>query len=203
MAATRGADMVGKLKTVVWDAPDIQALADFYVGAVGLTQRYADDEWVTLTSGDGWRFGIQYAPDHVPPQWPDPVHPQQMHVDFQVADIDAAAERAEGLGARRLGGGEIWHVLADPAGHPFCLSRADVEGTAIFAVTIDTDDAPALGRFYSGLLGLELTYDGPEGVMLGHQGQQRVMFQQVSEHRRPQWPDPAYPQQLHLDITVG
>ena len=40
--------MVGKLKTVVWDAPDIQALADFYVSMAGLTQQYADDEWVTL-----------------------------------------------------------------------------------------------------------------------------------------------------------
>ena len=42
--------MVGKLKTIVWDAPDIQALADFYVGVVGLTQHYGDDEWVTLFS---------------------------------------------------------------------------------------------------------------------------------------------------------
>ena len=194
--------MVGRLKTVVWDAPDISALADFYVGMAGLTQRYADDEWVTLTSADGWRFGVQHAPDHLPPQWPDPAHPQQMHVDFRVADIDAAAERAEGLGARRLGGGDGWHVLADPAGHPFCLCQADVEGTTVFAVTIDTADAPALGRFYSGLLGLDVAYDGPEGVLLGQEGQQQVMFQQIAEHRQPRWPDPAYPQQVHLDITV-
>jgi predicted enzyme related to lactoylglutathione lyase len=194
--------VVGQLKTVVWDAPDIQALADFYVGMAGLTQRYADDEWVTLTSADGWRFGVQHAPDHVPPQWPDPAHPQQMHVDFQVAAIDAAAERAAGLGARRLGGGETWHVLADPAGHPFCLCQADVEGTRVFAVTIDTADAPELARFYSGLLGLDITWEGPEGVLIGHEGQQ-VMFQQVADHRRPRWPDPAYPQQVHLDITVG
>jgi catechol 2,3-dioxygenase-like lactoylglutathione lyase family enzyme len=194
--------MVGKLKTIVWDAPDIQALADFYVGAVGLTQHYADDEWVTLYSPDGWRFGVQHAPDHVPPQWPDPAHPQQMHVDFRVADIEAAAARAEGLGARRLAGNEHWITLADPAGHPFDLCQADVEGTTVFAVTIDTDDAPALGRFYSGLLGLDVTYDGPEGVLIGREGEQ-VMFQQVAEQRRPRWPDPAYPQQLHLDVTVS
>ena len=173
--------MVGKLKTIVWDAPDIQALADFYVGAVGLTQHYADDEWVTLYSPDGWRFGVQRAPDHVPPQWPDPAHPQQMHVDFQVADIEAAAAHAESLGARRLSGNDHWITLADPAGHPFDLCQADVEGTKVFAVTIDTDDAPALGRFYSGLLGLDVTYEGPEGVLIGQEGEQ-VMFQQVAEH---------------------
>ncbi len=194
--------MVGKLKTIVWDAPDIQALADFYVGAAGLEQHYADDEWVTLYSPDGWRFGVQRAPDHVPPQWPDPAHPQQMHVDFRVADIEAAAARAEELGARRLAGNDQWIVMADPAGHPFDFCKADVEDTKVFAVTIDTDDAPALGRFYSGLLGLEITYEGPEGVLIGTEGEQ-VMFQQVENHRRPRWPDPAYPQQVHLDVTVA
>src|SRR3954447_6289637 len=195
--------MVGRLKTVVWDAPDIQRLADFYVGVAGMTQHYADEEWVTLTTADGWRFGVQLAPDHVPPQWPEPARPQQMHVDFRVADIDAATAGAERLGARRLGGGETWHVLADPAGHPFCLCRAEVEETEVYAVTIDTDDAPTLGRFYSGLLGLEVAYDGPEGVLLGSEGPGRVMVQQVAEHRRPRWPDPAHPQQVHLDVVVG
>jgi hypothetical protein len=28
------------------------------------------------------------------------------------------------------------------------------------------------------------------------------MFQQISDYRAPRWPDPAYPQQLHLDVTV-
>ena len=116
--------MVGTLKTIVWDAPDIRALADFYVAAVGMTEHYADDEWVTLFSADGWRFGVQAAPDHVPPRWPDPAHPQQMHVDFQVADIEAAARHAESLGARRLATSDRWITLADPAGHPFDLCQA-------------------------------------------------------------------------------
>jgi hypothetical protein len=29
------------------------------------------------------------------------------------------------------------------------------------------------------------------------------MFQQVSEYNPPRWPDPAHPQQAHLDIIVG
>ena len=153
-----------------------------------------------LTSADGWRFGVQHAPDHVPPQWPDPAHPQQMHVDFQVptSTPPPSAPRASapaGCAAATAG------TLADPAGHPFCLCQADVEGTWVFAVTIDTADAPALGRFYSGLLGLEVTYEGPEGVLIGTEGQQ-VMFQQVAEHRRPEVAGPGLPQQLHLDIVV-
>ena len=195
--------MVGRLTTVVWDAADIRGLADFYVGMAGFTQRYADDEWVTLTSADGWRFGVQHAPDQVPPRWPDPAFPQQMHVDFRVADLEAAATRAEALGAERLGDENSWIVLADPAGHPFCLSRAEVEGTEVSGLTIDTDDAPALARFYSGLLGMEKSYEGPDGVLLGTDGGQRVWFQHVAQHQAPRWPDPSRPQQLHLDVMVG
>ena len=51
---------------------------------------------------------------------------------------------------------------------------------------------------------MEVTYEGPEGAMIGDGGRQPVMFQQVAElPPRRRWPDPAYPQQLHLDITVG
>jgi hypothetical protein len=192
---------VGDLKTVVWDAPDLRALADFYVNVAGLTRAYEDDEWITLTGPDGWRFAVQYAADHVPPRWPDPACPQQMHLDLQVADIDAAAGHAEKLGARKIGGGETWHVLADPAGHPFCVARAEVEGAKIFGVTLDCADSGALARFYASLLGAEVAYDGPEGALIGA-GSSQLMFQQVAGYRPPRWPDPAYPQQLHLDIAV-
>ena len=98
--------MIGKLKTVVLDAPDIARLAAFYTSLAGWTQQYADDEWITMNTADGWRVGLQLAPDHVPPQWPDQGHPQQMHLDFQVADLAAATAEAERLGARKIGGGE-------------------------------------------------------------------------------------------------
>ncbi len=52
-----------------------------------------------------------------------------MHMDFtvsSVADLERQRERAETLGARRLRDRandetEPLYVLADPAGHPFCL----------------------------------------------------------------------------------
>jgi hypothetical protein len=48
---------------------------------------------------------------------------------------------------------------------------------------------------------MELTYEGPEGAVITGDGK-NVMFQQVSEYNPPQWPDPANPQQAHLDILV-
>jgi len=39
--------------------------------------------------------------------------------------------------------------------------------------------------------------------MIGEDGAQPVMFQQITDYQAPRWPDPAYPQQFHLDVTVG
>src|SRR5258708_38497485 len=38
--------------------------------------------------------------------------------------------------------------------------------------------------------------------MIGEDGAQPVMFQQITEYHAPRWPDPAHPQQFHLDVTV-
>jgi len=195
--------MIGKLKTVVLDAPDIARLSAFYTDLAGWTQRYADDEWITMTTDDGWRIGLQHAPDHVPPQWPDAAHPQQAHLDLRVPELAPAAARAVELGATLLRENETWHTLADPAGHPFdlCLN-ADDPKTTVMGVMLDCPDAKALSVFYSELLGKPVTYDAEGMAMIGDDGAQPVMFQQVEEYQAPRWPDPTYPQQIHLDVQV-
>jgi catechol-2,3-dioxygenase len=195
--------MIGTLKTVVIDAPDIAVLSTFYQGLAGWTQIYLDDEWCTLTTDDGWRIGLQTAPDHVPPQWPSAEHPQQAHLDFRVPDLEAASERAVGLGATLLRKNETWYTLADPAGHPFdlCL-KADDPRTTVMGVMLDCPDAKALSMFYSELLGKPITYQGDEAAMIGNEGDRPVLFQQVQSYTSPRWPDPAYPQQFHLDVVV-
>lgn len=194
--------MVGKLKTFVLDSADIKGLASFYGELTGFTQTYADDEWITMTGPDGIRFGFQLAPDHTPPRWPDPAYPQQFHLDLLVPDIDAAAERAEKLGATRLASGESWHTIADPSGHTIDLCRGDKPETGLYAVTVDVPDAKQAATFYAALLGMERRYDGDEGSLIGVDGQMSVMFQPVAVYTAPRWPDPAYPQQAHLDVHV-
>jgi hypothetical protein len=48
---------------------------------------------------------------------------------------------------------------------------------------------------------MEVRYEGEVGALIGDDTWQ-VMFQQVAEYNPPQWPDPAHPQQGHLDIDV-
>ncbi|HET9946353.1 MAG TPA: VOC family protein, partial [Actinomycetes bacterium] len=159
--------------------------------------------WIIIRASDGQEVGFQPAPDHVPPQWPGQEHPQQFHLDLQIDDPQAAAERAVALGASRLADGATWITLADPAGHPFDLCQADGVGPVmgLFAVTIDAPDASALARFYADLTGMQVTYDGPEGALVSG-GDRNLMFQRVDDYTPPRWPDPAHPQQAHLDLMV-
>ena len=60
--------------------------------------------------------------------WPADDVPKQMHLDFGVTtvdDLERHRERAEALGATllldRTDTDEPLYVLADPAGHPFCI----------------------------------------------------------------------------------
>ncbi|MFZ0667878.1 MAG: VOC family protein [Acidimicrobiales bacterium] len=112
--------MIGRLHHVVVDCPQPAALARFYSVLLGLSITYTSEEWVVIATNDT-RSGIafQLAPDHQPPHWGDPSHPQQFHLDVMVDDLAAAGHDVLELGGRLLSAEE--HVCADPAGHPFCL----------------------------------------------------------------------------------
>jgi hypothetical protein len=66
---------------------------------------------------------FQRIADYHPPRWPDPAHPQQLHLDVLVDDLDTAEAATLALGATRApaGGGPTFRVFLDPVGKPFCL----------------------------------------------------------------------------------
>jgi predicted enzyme related to lactoylglutathione lyase len=195
--------MIAQLKAVAFDAADIAAEADFYAALAGWSRMWTGDDWITMRTPDGWRIAFQAAPGHLPPRWPDPAYPQQAHLDLRVPDIDAAADAAVSLGATLLRRNERWHTLADPAGHPFdlCLHEAG-SGTTVMGVMVDCPDAKALSVSYSELTGKPVTYEAPAVAMIGAEGAQPILFQQVDDYRAPRWPDPARPQQVHFDLLV-
>jgi hypothetical protein len=53
--------------------------------------------------------------------------PQQLHLDFDVDDLDASEAVALSLGASKpdFQPGETFRVFLDPVGHPFCLVLED------------------------------------------------------------------------------
>jgi catechol-2,3-dioxygenase len=122
------------------DATDVRGLAEFYRELLGVRYRpgdeppsdgSADDEdWLVLVDADGSRvLAFQEVPTLDRPTWPSHDVPKQMHLDFRVptvAELQRHRERAERLGATLLldrtdDPDEALYVLADPAGHPFCI----------------------------------------------------------------------------------
>ncbi len=195
---------VAVLDIAIFDAPDIEKEGTFYAELTGWDVVRQDADRLGLRAPNGQEIEFQRAPDHRAPQWPGQDRPQQFHLDLQVTDPAAEAERAIGLGATHLRDGATWITMADPAGHPFDLCQKDGVGSVmdLFAVTIDAPDASALARFYGELTAMDVAYDGPEGAMLAGDGRY-LMFQQIGDdYRPPRWPDPAYPQQAHLDLLV-
>ena len=114
---------IARFSLVALDCPDPAALAKFYSRVTGWPVDYDDGEWVTLGNDGGATIAFQLAPDHQPPVWPRTDHPQQLHLDFDVNDLDVGEEQVLSLGARKaeFQPGETWRVYIDPAGHPFCL----------------------------------------------------------------------------------
>jgi catechol 2,3-dioxygenase-like lactoylglutathione lyase family enzyme len=70
-------------------------------------------------------------------------------------------------------------------------------------VVVDCPEPAALADFYSALLGLPLTYASDDWVVIAtNDTTSGVAFQLAPDYQPPQWRDPSYPQQFHLDVMV-
>src|SRR3954471_20047491 len=89
-------------QVVVFDAADLHAESAFWAGILG-GQVFEDDDWHSVVDAAGeWRIGVQLAPNHVPPDWPNGTVPQQVHLDLHAEDMQAAHDEVIALGARLL-----------------------------------------------------------------------------------------------------
>ncbi|WP_137123089.1 VOC family protein [Segeticoccus rhizosphaerae] len=68
---------------------------------------------------------------------------------------------------------------------------------------LDCPDPGVLATFYGALLDWKTTVDddGSWAEVRADYGQ-CICFQQVADHRPPQWPGQEVPQQMHLDLMV-
>ena len=112
-------------RVVVFDAAELEAESSFWAGVLGGTVDVEDAWHMVFVDGEP-RVGVQLAPNHVPPDWPDGM-PQQIHLDLWVDHFEDAHATVMSLGAKVLKPAEdgpspdTFQVYSDPAGHPFCL----------------------------------------------------------------------------------
>lgn len=191
-----------------------RAIASFYADLLGM--RMVRQDWFMVAredDPDGLHLAFGDGPlDYQPPRWPDPNHPQQLHLDMPVYDLDAAEGLALQLGATRLQDKGDYRSYADPIGRPFCLYRDaghdDAAGRVLSGridrVVIDCFSPQALAGFYVELLDMSRReLDTPERVVIARDdGRLPALAFQHTQSPAPRWPDPAYPQQVHLDLHV-
>ena len=108
------------------DAPDANALADFYRRLLGWTTRTEEPGWVVIQPDDGGgTLSFQTESRYVRPVWPAGPGDQQMmmHLEIQVDDLEAGVAPWATACATLAGfqPQEDVRVCLDPAGHPFCL----------------------------------------------------------------------------------
>ena len=116
------------------DAVNVRDVAVFYGELLGLNHDAdvagGEPQWVELVDSTGAvRLAVQRVDSLTQTTWPSPDVPMQLHLEFIVDSRDELlrhVERACALGAivlmdRSDERDEQVFVLADPAGHPFCL----------------------------------------------------------------------------------
>lgn len=70
-------------------------------------------------------------------------------------------------------------------------------------VVLDCPDPLGLATFYSLVLGQPITYQSDDWVVVATNDRSSgLAFQLAPDHIAPTWPDPAIPQQVHLDVMV-
>lgn len=198
------------LRNIVFGCPDPKSLAEFYAGLMEM--RIIRDDWFVVArdteSFPRLAFGDGPGEYH-PPRWPDPGQPQQLHLDISVDDRVALEQRAFRLGASLLQDGGDHRTYADPDGHPFCIYPTDeTSPTAnqlptITRVVFDCFSPRSLASFYSELMDMrDRVQDSPNRVVIRGSETGPMLAFQHAQNVAPRWPDPSYPQQLHLDLHV-
>jgi len=117
---------IARWPNVVIDCPDAKALAGFYGALLDWSVKPegdAVDDWYEIRGAEGQVICFQQVEAYRAPEWPGQEHPQQMHLDVVVDDLDEAGAATLALGATKheLQPGTTFRVFLDPAGHPFCL----------------------------------------------------------------------------------
>jgi predicted enzyme related to lactoylglutathione lyase len=115
------------LSGIVLDAPEPRELGRFYQQLLGWEVVDDGEKWFQLRGPAGSsKISIQREPHHQRPAWPSEPDRQQMqiHMDFQVSDLEQAVALAVSAGATVMDWqpqAEGVRILADPVGHVFCL----------------------------------------------------------------------------------
>ncbi len=118
---SRSDEGVGRLYALVVDVNDLETCARFWSQMLGTDVLFQDESYVRLGRKGEWpSLLLQKVPE-------GQLGKNRVHLDLDVADLDAAVARALELGGRQLKPvkeyGIEWVVMTDPDGNELCLIK--------------------------------------------------------------------------------
>ncbi|HEY3503050.1 MAG TPA: VOC family protein [Actinocatenispora sp.] len=107
--------MTARLGGVVIDAADLDLLAGFWSGLLGLAVTRREPDWISL----GPRLALQRVPE-------PGTGKNRVHLDLVAEDFAETTGLAAALGATPAGPmrEDLWQVWRDPEGNEFCICRS-------------------------------------------------------------------------------
>ena len=114
-------ERVGTLYAITIDVNDLETCAKFWSQVLGADILYQNESYLRLGhKGERPTLLLQKVPERHKEK-------NRVHIDLDVADLDAAVSRVQGLGGHKLRQlneyGIEWVVMADPDGNEFCLVK--------------------------------------------------------------------------------
>ena len=114
-------ERVGTLYAITLDVNDLETCAKFWSQVLGADILYQNESYLRLGhKGERPTLLLQKVPERHKEK-------NRVHIDLDVADLDAAVSRVQGLGGHKLRQlneyGIEWVVMADPDGNEFCLVK--------------------------------------------------------------------------------
>jgi predicted enzyme related to lactoylglutathione lyase len=115
--------MAAFIRNVTFDCADPVRLADFWAGALGLTERHVKEDEVLIADAE-WgfpRLSFQLVPEAKAVK-------NRVHLDITAERLDVEVDRLRDLGATVLKIVEReefgWVVMHDPESNEFCVTAA-------------------------------------------------------------------------------
>ena len=116
---TGASEPVGTLHAIVLDVNDLESCVGFWSEVLGKEISFKTDKYCRIGRDDDTpSLLLQKVPEQHE-------YKNRAHIDLDVTDLEAAVQRAVGLGGTKLDEiseyGITWAVMADPDGNEFCL----------------------------------------------------------------------------------
>ncbi|MCU1683208.1 MAG: hypothetical protein JWQ81_3947 [Amycolatopsis sp.] len=117
---------LASLASVTLNCAERAPLVEFWIELLGGKIVYESENGTIVSTGRG-AISMVRVDGYEPPTWPGGPTPNHIHLDLAAEDLDAAEAEAVRLGAKvtdEQPNPDLFRVLLDPAGHPFCLTKA-------------------------------------------------------------------------------